>query len=485
MAYKASTDLGGDAWKYKTPFAEQNASQVNDFVRALEERTKKSSAVHVKKTKFDVADSKDGIRVDSWRFQDWDYKKPGLPTYARGLFTTKRRDGTPEIVVRGYDKFFNVGEVSDTRWENIIRNTQGPYELTLKENGCIIFVSGLEDDTLLVCSKHSTGDRSDVEISHASAGAERLENQLARIGKKKADLAWELRKRNVTAVAELCDDTFEEHILAYGPDKSGLYLHGMNINIPEFMTYPSPLVQHFADEWGFVKTGLIVMDKVEEVQAFLEGVAETGAHDGRDVEGFVIRCKHSSDLARLPYQDWFFKYKFEEPYLMYRQWRECTKSIISRETPKYKKHQKITAEYLSYASKRLEADRNLAKLYNQNHGIIALRNDFLAFKQLKGSDAANFEALYGNGDSTEVTKDVILVPIATIGCGKTTLARHEREQLITDVKTQHSRARLVALHYAHDDIDTVRRVTQARVHARGDNHQTIQAATEMIKLGVG
>ncbi len=50
----------------------------------------------------------------------------------------------------------------------------------------------------------------------------------------------------------------------------------------------------------------------------------------------MIRCKMSHDPEKLPYQDWFFKYKFEEPYLMYRQWRECTKALIAGRTPKYK-----------------------------------------------------------------------------------------------------------------------------------------------------
>ncbi|MCV5117156.1 T4 RnlA family RNA ligase, partial [Escherichia coli] len=80
-----------------------------------------------------------------------------LPTYARGLFTTRHKDGTPEITTRGYDKFFNVDEVTETKWENIRNRTRGPYELTLKQTGCSIFVSGRADDTLRVCSKHSTG----------------------------------------------------------------------------------------------------------------------------------------------------------------------------------------------------------------------------------------------------------------------------------------------------------------------------------------
>ncbi|KAK3688335.1 fungal tRNA ligase phosphodiesterase domain-containing protein [Podospora appendiculata] len=532
MQYTASTDYAKDAVGMKIPYLGQDVQEIAALVRALEDADKKKhNSFRAKKNRFAVAGSPDHIQVDSWRFQEWDYKKRDLPTYARGLFTTRNKHGAPEIVIRGYDKFFNTDEVEETKWSSILKRTKGPYELTLKENGCIIFVSGLEDDTLLVCSKHSTGPRSDVELSHAVAGERRIEKQLERIGKTKQDLARELRRRNVTAVAELCDDSFEEHILAYGPDEAGLYLHGMNMNLPEFMTYPSPLVQQFAEEWGFIKTGLIVIDKIEDVKAFLEEVAETGAHGGRDVEGFVIRCKRTHDSAMKIYSDWFFKYKFEEPYLMYRQWRECTKALITGKQPKYRKHAKITEEYLLFARKRLAADKSLAKLYQQNHGIISLRNEFLQFKNLNGSDAANFEALYGGGGAnTETKSDIILVPIATIGCGKTTIAvalthlfgwghiqndnitgpkrpprftralldelndkpavyadrnnaqKHERKQLITDVKLQHADAKLVALHFVHNDIDGIRRVTQERVLARGDNHQTIQAATDMNKV---
>ena len=525
MAAMAATDV---------PFKPQSAEDVAQMLRGLEDarKSKKKGGVSVKRTTFDVKGSADGIQVDSWRMHDWDYKRRDLPTYARGLFTTRNRRNMPEIAVRGYDKFFNTGEVPETKWPNILTRTQGPYELTLKENGCIIFIAGLEDETLLVCSKHSTGDREDANLSHASAGEVRLERQLAAMGKTKTELARELRQRNVTAVAELCDDDFEEHILAYGPDKAGLYLHGINLNLPEFATYPSSAVQAFADEWGFHKTGLMIMNDINEVKSFLEEVAETGAHEGRDVEGFVIRCKMSPNPATHPYQDWFFKYKFEEPYLMYRQWRECTKALISGKQPKYKKHIQITEEYLLYARRRLAADPKLGKLYNQNHGIIALRNDFLAFKNLNGADAANLEDNSGPLAMTEVTGDVILCPVATIGCGKTTVAlaldhlfgwghiqndnisgkgrpprftkavldqlkdhpvvfadrnnasKHERRQIIKDVKLQHASAKLVCLNFQHDDdsIDEIRRITQERVLNRGDNHQTIHAASDKHKF---
>jgi tRNA ligase len=480
-----------------------------------------------KKSTFHVAGS-DDISVDSWRFQDWDYKRDDLPTYARGLFTTKTKNNVPEIVIRGYDKFFNVGEVKSTEWPNVERNTIGPYELSVKENGCIIFMSGLEDGTLLVCSKHSTGAREDVNLSHAVAGERWAEKHLASVGKTTRDLAKELRSRNVTAVAELCDDSFEEHVLEYPPEVAGLYLHGINFNLPEFATLSGPEVHQFADTWGFKKAQYVMFQTLDEVKPFLDKCAETGSWNGRDTEGFVIRCKMKAE-NRDPYRDWFFKYKFEEPYLMYRQWRECTKAVIAGKPPKYKKHKKITEEYLLYARRQLAKDHKLAKAYNQNHGIIAMRDGFLAEKGQKGSDIIAQEIAEESGkDDSDGASNIILVPIATLGCGKTTIAsalvklfdfghiqndniegktnrpgrfamqvtnalavqkaviadrnnhqRREREQIINDVSAVVPTARFVALHYVHEPKDRmlndIRKVTRRRILDRGDNHQTIHA----------
>ena len=526
----------------QAPYAPQSVSEVADLVRGLTESSKKQpgrkQAGHSKKTSFQVPGTP--YTVDSWRFQEWDYKRRDLPTYARGLFTYRKSNNEPEIAVRGYDKFFNVNEVNDTNWDEIEVKTKGPYELSVKENGCIIFLAGLEDDSLLVCSKHSTGSRQDVEISHANAGAQWVERHLSSIGKTKADLARELRHRNVTAVAELCDDSFEEHVLAYEEKDAGLYLHGLNLNLPEFATYPGSLVHSFADEWGFKKAQYLIKDDVAEMKDFLETCAETGSYDGRDTEGFVIRCQKKIHGGGSSYQDWFFKYKFEEPYLMYRQWREATKSIIAGKAPKIKKHKAITEDYLLYARRQLAKDSSLGKAYNQNHGIIAMREGFLKERGLKGSEIIRQEQ--SNGELNTVTRNVILLPIASIGCGKTTVAyaltklfdwghvqndnitgkqnrpkqfvnqitmkmashpvvigdrnnhqKRERKQAIDDILQVVPDAQFVALHYVHDPkpemLPGIRRVTQDRIFARGDNHQTIQAGsksrTEILSIMEG
>ena len=479
-----------------------------------------------KKTTYQVAGS-DRLTVDSWRYNDWDYKRDDLPTYARGLFTTQRKDGTPEIAIRGYDKFFNVDEVSSTEWANVERDTVGPYELSVKENGCIIFMSGLEDGTLLVCSKHSTGARQDVTHSHAMVGEKWVDRHLASVGKTRLHLAQELRRLNATAVGELCDDEFEEHVLEYPPDMAGLYLHGINLNLPEFATYSGPEVHQFADTMGFKKAQYVVIQTLDETKLFLDKCAETGSWHGRDTEGFVVRCKlRGSGQSK---DDWFFKYKFDEPYLMYRQWREATKAVIAGRPPKYRKHKKITEEYLLFARKQLARNSQLGKEYNQNHGIIKMRDNFLAEKGQKGSEIIRKEQEDGETDDEE--SNIVLVPIATIGCGKTTVAnalvklfgfghiqndniegqkgkparfamqvtnnmagnkvviadrnnhqRRERKQIIEDVVKVVPNTRFVALEYVHDPkgrmLDGIRRVTRERVLERGDNHQTIRAGSK-------
>ncbi|KIX04976.1 uncharacterized protein Z518_05848 [Rhinocladiella mackenziei CBS 650.93] len=514
----------------------QDPHQVAQLCKTLEAAKAKAKGkggkkgFSCKKTSFSV-DGSSGITVDSWRFNDWDYKRDDLPTYARGLFTTKRSDGTPEIAIRGYDKFFNVDEVPSTQWSNIARDTTGLYELSVKENGCIIFMSGLEDGTLLVCSKHSTGARADVAQSHAMVGEKWVKRHVESVGKTTRDLAKRLRELNVTAVGELCDDEFEEHVLEYPPEMAGLYLHGINFNLPDFATWSGPEVHEFADAWGFKKAQYIIIPSLDEVRQFLHTCAETGSWNGRDTEGFVVRCKKTSgDAAHA--LDWFFKYKFEEPYLMYRQWRECTKAMIAGKPPKFKKHKKITEEYLLYARRQLAKDPKIGKAYNQNHGIIKMRDGFLAEKGQKGSDIIAQENAEGNGDADDDSQsNIVLVPIATIGCGKTTVAtalvklfnfghvqndniegskgrpqrfalaitnamavhkvviadrnnhqRRERQQIMDDVSKVVPDARFVALHYVHEPknrmLNDIRKVTRQRVLDRGDNHQTIRAGSK-------
>lgn len=75
-------------------------------------------------THLNGKESGSNLTLTSWKTQEFAYRKTSkvgyddddeLPTLARGLFTCLEAEDKHRIVVRGYDKFFNVGEMPWTR----------------------------------------------------------------------------------------------------------------------------------------------------------------------------------------------------------------------------------------------------------------------------------------------------------------------------------------------------------------------------------
>ena len=75
--------------------------------------------------------------------------------------------------------------------------------MTLKSNGCIIFVAALTPSKLLVTSKHATGMLQGVGVSHSQMGERWLLKHLEEKGKTLEQLASVLWEKNWTAVAEV------------------------------------------------------------------------------------------------------------------------------------------------------------------------------------------------------------------------------------------------------------------------------------------
>ncbi|KAF9919355.1 hypothetical protein BX616_005398 [Lobosporangium transversale] len=520
------------------------------------------------------------LTVTSWKMNEYEYANGTLPTLARGLFTYQDPLATPlvadndntvqgeneeadsphHILIRGYDKFFNIGEVKKTQLDWIATNTEGPYEVTLKENGCIIFMAGLPPHLVgpqggcVVSSKHCLGDSqssevvdaqqwtersgTSVTVSHALKGREWLEKTLAAKGRTTQEFGLWLWNNNLTAVAELCDDDFEEHILRYPAERAGLYLHGLNRNTVDFQTLPSGKVQQTAAEWGFRRTDFVTFNTYKEVMDFAEEVRNAGEYDHRPVEGFVVRCKTKQEGATH-----FYKIKYDEPYLMYREWREITKHLWSAETKKAAKDYSVaplrmkyplTKEYVEFVRKLMKTQPELFTLYNKNQGIIAVRDMFLQeWKSKSPQEQEKSLGLAGSkkpktvSASNEVVEDyqrTVVLPIATIGCGKTTVSvalsklfgwahvssddfQHmrksgsrflqeivnqlkdnmvviadrtnfeymHRQRIMNVVRGAYPKARFVALYWSHDEMPAykLREFEVERVRNRGSNHQNL------------
>lgn len=191
------------------------------------------------------------INILSISLPDHAFRVPNIPTRARGLFVYSQHPDSWRIAARGYDKFTNLNDsesdgksTNNLTWAKINATALSPFHVTLKENGCVIHVAALHGH-LLVTSKHAIGNE------HSIKGREWLDLHLKKSGASHEELVQDLQSGNLTLVFELCDDSFEEHVLEYPQSKSGLYLHGINLNSVVFVTKPVQDVISFAKKYGF------------------------------------------------------------------------------------------------------------------------------------------------------------------------------------------------------------------------------------------
>lgn len=265
-------------------------------------------------------------------------------------------------------------------------------------------------------------------------------------------------------------------MLPYPPHLTGLHLHGLNKASAGFDTEGQAEVDAFAAEWGFIRTQSIVLPTITAVQEFTAEVGRTGKWEGEAVEGFVVRCRvgepptegmKDSDRdksGRSPYSpgsSFFFKIKFDEPYLMYRDWREITKMMITTLTrstknkpglsfgsptkdilatlPKTKMKRPETQKYAAWVCEELKQEmrENHGELgpkfgtYTKGKGIIATRERFLEALEASGTLCnVNNTSL---GEQTKGPKTFgknVIVPIAIPGCGKSLLVSPQDTPLL-------------------------------------------------------
>lgn len=401
----------------------------NETPLSEEENKKNPGQRRVTRKRFRVTTSSGQIYIDNWKFREFDFSKRAdkMPCLARGLFTTPT-----EIVVRGYDKFFNVDELPSTKREVLREECVGPFVASTKENGCIMFFSGLSDGTLLVCSKNVTGDvnpNSNGKLKHYECGMAQVKSQLDTIGKTTTDFARVLYSQKLTAVAELCDDSYEEHVVPYPPERAGLYLHGLNLNTKELQTLSMDTVADFAETWGFRKVKSTYFDTFDAVMEYAAQIENQGKYSDQETEGLVIRCKRNG-------QDFFFKYKIEQPYFLYRQFREATLKLFCSDNKRnvrevlalYPDFKRITLAYLEFAEDYFKEYPEEIKNYENNIGIIKLRQEFLkslGYEKSQGMKLLEMnmnESLEAKLEKLLATTKVVycLSTIAVPGCGKTT-----------------------------------------------------------------
>ncbi|CAO3630588.1 unnamed protein product [Cunninghamella blakesleeana] len=360
----------------------------------------------------------DDVELVSWTMRDHLYKKNKYPTHARGLFTQYQK-GKYSVRVRGYDKFFNINETDATQWHTLKKETEGPFEITAKENGCIIFISATTPNDLVATSKHTIPEPKDNPTNHGGIGYRWLLKQLSNVNIEPQVLADWLYHQRITLVCELCDDNFEEHIVPYSEKESGLYLHGINYNTTSFHTLPISIVHQVAKKYGFLMIDSIELNDFQQLEQLandvklntsgvLNWMVTTTHHSHphsnnnnnnnnneeeeeeesdhqikrqRESEGVVIRCKKKQTG-----DDFLFKVK-NDTYLVYREYREVTKAIVevqkNHQTVKVKSnlkpikyHYEKTLYYIHWLLLRIKDHPEWFLEFHHNKGIVKVRQAF-------------------------------------------------------------------------------------------------------------
>lgn len=231
-------------------------------------------------------------------FQDkvWD----GMTTKARGLYIDTEHE---QVVARGYEKFFNYGEMEFTKPEALARNLKFPVEAYVKENGFLGIVSTDNDGELIFTSKSAMGGDHAVMVK---------ENLYKIYGEKAIEKMREYANQyHVTFVFEIIDRERDPHIIQYN-DNYAILLDIINNDI-KFDKLPYGSLKYVAKDIGLeYKQHHKTLNNVKELSDFIEQATDpkfrlkTDRINDDCIEGFVFEDANGFmfKLKVAYYNDW-------------------------------------------------------------------------------------------------------------------------------------------------------------------------------------
>lgn len=199
-------------------------------------------------------------------------------TKSRGLYLDTLKG---KVVARAYDKFFNINERPETKFDMLQYKLQFPVTAYVKENGFLGIVSYNEyEDDLLIASK-STLDSQFAqwfrEMLYEKVPAENIQ-----------EMKKYIKEHNVSFVFECVDMKNDPHIIEY--PNSELFLLDIVQNDMNFSKYEYDTMVDTANQFG-----LTPKEKAFEIATWQEFfdwyydiLEEDYEYDGRKIEGFVI-----------------------------------------------------------------------------------------------------------------------------------------------------------------------------------------------------
>lgn len=219
-------------------------------------------------------------------------------TKSRGLYLDTLKG---KVVARAYDKFFNINERPETKFDMLQYKLQFPVTAYVKENGFLGIVSYNEyEDDLLIASK-STLDSQFAqwfrEMLYEKVSAENIQ-----------EMKKYIKEHNVSFVFECVDMKNDPHIIEY--PNSELFLLDIVQNDMSFSKYEYDTMVDIANQFG-----LTPKEKAFEIATWQEFfdwyydiLEEDYEYEGRKIEGFVIEDSvgYMTKLKLTYYNFWKF-----------------------------------------------------------------------------------------------------------------------------------------------------------------------------------
>lgn len=199
-------------------------------------------------------------------------------TKARGLFINVPKQ---KIVARAYEKFFNINERPETKFDILQNKLEFPVTAYVKENGFLGLVAYNEEDNSLFVTTKSAPDG---DFAHWFN-----EVLIANVGLETLELIKEYSQRyNVTFVFECVDMKHDPHIIEYAGNQ--VFLLDIVYNDLDFHKFPYSAVCDVANTFGLtVKEKAYVIHSWSEFFDWYYEVTDADyKYLGRDIEGFVI-----------------------------------------------------------------------------------------------------------------------------------------------------------------------------------------------------
>lgn len=199
-------------------------------------------------------------------------------TKARGLYLDTAKG---KVTARAYDKFFNVNERPETKFEMLQHKLKFPVTAYVKENGFLGIVSYNEyEDGLFAASK------STIDSQYARYFQEMLQKKVTPENLER--MKEYCKEKEVSFVFECVDMEHDPHIIDYS--ESRLFLLDIVYNQMEFARYGYDDLCHTAGLFGLEakERAYEIADWQEFYDWYYDIMGSDYEYHGRKIEGFVI-----------------------------------------------------------------------------------------------------------------------------------------------------------------------------------------------------